>query len=463
MDEERNFTIEPEDEPPAQSEYTQPDYIPEWTQPTQPEEAEKPKKKRRTWLKITALLLALAIVASLGRALLRSAINGLAAHNASGDSAQPAADASGAASAPESAGEPYQRELTPLPETLPTYDSGKTLTAQEVYGINVDAVCGIATEVTTNVFGQTASTAVVGSGFVLTEDGYVVTNNHVVEGTDNVSVKLHDGSTYPAEVVGGDSLSDVALLKIEAEGLSHVAVGDSDAIAVGEGCIAIGNPLGELTFTMTGGYVSALPREINISGKPISMFQTDAAINAGNSGGPLFDMAGNVIGITSAKISGITGSGASIEGVGFAIPINEALRVVYDLQEYGYVRGRAFLGVTVKELDAATADTYGLPVGPIVQSVVADSCADKAGIAVKDIILAFNGRNVKTYTQLMSALNKCSAGDEVTLHIYRAGAELDVTLTLDERPEEQTVRNVEQGDVDNTEEYSYYYDPDKGE
>ena len=463
MDEERNFTIEPEDEPPAQSEYTQPDYIPEWTQPTQPEEPEEPKKKRRTWLKITALLLALAIVASLGRALLRSAINGLAAHNASGDSAQPAADASGAASAPESAGEPYQRELTPLPETLPTYDSGKTLTAQEVYGINVDAVCGIATEVTTNVFGQTASTAVVGSGFVLTEDGYVVTNNHVVEGTDNVSVKLHDGSTYPAEVVGGDSRSDVALLKIEAEGLSHVAVGDSDAIAVGEGCIAIGNPLGELTFTMTGGYVSALPREINISGKPISMFQTDAAINAGNSGGPLFDMAGNVIGITSAKISGITGSGASIEGVGFAIPINEALRVVYDLQEYGYVRGRAFLGVTVKELDAATAGTYGLPVGPIVQSVVADSCADKAGIAVKDIILAFNGRNVKTYTQLMSALNKCSAGDVVTLRIYRAGAELDVTLTLDERPEEQTVRKAEQGDVDNTEEYSYYYDPDKGE
>lgn len=463
MDEERNFTIEPEDEPPAQSEYTQPDYIPEWKQPTQPEEPEEPKKKRRTWLKITALLLALAIVASLGRALLRSAINGLAAHNASGDSAQPAADASGASSAPESAGEPYQMELTPLPETLPTYDSGKTLTAQEVYGINVDAVCGIATEVTTNVFGQTASTAVVGSGFVLTEDGYVVTNNHVVEGTDNVSVKLHDGSTYPAEVVGGDSLSDVALLKIEAEGLSHVAVGDSDAIAVGEGCIAIGNPLGELTFTMTGGYVSALPREINISGKPISMFQTDAAINAGNSGGPLFNMAGNVIGITSAKISGITGSGASIEGVGFAIPINEALRVVYDLQEYGYVRGRAFLGVTVKELDAATADTYGLPVGPIVQSVVADSCADKAGIAVKDIILAFNGRTVQTYTQLMSALNKCSAGDEVTLRIYRAGAELDVTLTLDERPEEQTVRKVEQGDVDNTEEYSYYYDPDKGE
>ena len=449
MDEERNFTIEPEDETPTQPEYPQ------------PETPEEPKKKRRTWLKIMALLLALAIVASLGRSLLRSAINGLEARNQDSNTAEPEKTETEATQKTGDAS--YRRELTPLPETLPTYDSGKTLTAQEVYSINVDAVCGIATEVTTNVFGQTTSTAVVGSGFVLTEDGYVVTNNHVVESTDNVSVKLHDGSTYPAEIVGGDSLSDVALLKIEAEGLSHVAVGDSDAIAVGEGCIAIGNPLGELTFTMTGGYVSALPREINISGKPISMFQTDAAINAGNSGGPLFDMDGNVIGITSAKISGITGSGASIEGVGFAIPINEALRVVYDLQEYGYVRGRAFLGVTVKELDAATADTYGLPAGPIVQSVVADSCADRAGIAVKDIILRFNGRMVQTYTQLMSALNKCSAGDEVTLHIYRAGAELDVTLTLDERPEEQTVRKVEQGGVDNTEEYSYYYDPEREE
>ena len=435
MDEERNFTIEPEDEPPAQSEYTQPDYIPEWTQPTQPEEPEEPKKKRRTWLKITALLLALAIAASLGRALLRSAINGLAAHNASGDSAQPAADASGAASAPESAGEPYQRELTPLPETLPTYDSGKTLTAQEVYGINVDAVCGIATEVTTNVFGQTASTAVVGSGFVLTEDGYVVTNNHVVEGTDNVSVKLHDGSTYPAEVVGGDSLSDVALLKIEAEGLSHVAVGDSDAIAVGEGCIAIGNPLGELTFTMTHGYISATDREINVDGTPINMMQTDAAINSGNSGGPLFDMNGNVIGITAAKYSGQTASGTTIEGIGFAIPIDDALRIVYDLQKYGYVTGRAYLGVTVRDLDADTASDYGLPVGPRVESVVMGSCSEKAGIQSGDIILALGGKNTTSTVGLLAALRDHRAGETVEVDLYRAGAELTVSVTLDERPQ----------------------------
>ena len=404
------------------------------------EQQNAPKRHNKIWMQVCIAVLCLAVGISIGI---------LAFSGRSGQISQVEPTASPSATAAPNNGQ----------STTPSTGSSNLADV-------IDSVMPSVVSITTTQYAQRAGTEVAsgyGSGFVYSADGLIATNNHVVEGTDNVSVKLHDGSTYPAEVVGGDSLSDVALLKIEAEGLSHVAVGDSDAIAVGEGCIAIGNPLGELTFTMTGGYVSALPREINISGKPISMFQTDAAINAGNSGGPLFDMAGNVIGITSAKISGITGSGASIEGVGFAIPINEALRVVYDLQEYGYVRGRAFLGVTVKELDAATADTYGLPVGPIVQSVVADSCADKAGIAVKDIILAFNGRNVKTYTQLMSALNKCSAGDEVTLRIYRAGAELDVTLTLDERPEEQTVRNVEQGDVDNTEEYSYYYDPDKGE
>ena len=342
---------------------------------------------------------------------------------------------------------------------MTSYEGDKTLSAQQAYAMNVDAVCGIATTETTNVFGQSTASAVVGSGFVLTEDGYVVTNNHVVEASGTLSVKLHDGSSYPAAVIGGDALSDVALLKIEAEGLSHVAVGDSDKIAVGESCIAIGNPLGELTFTMTGGYVSALPREINISGKPINMFQTDAAINAGNSGGPLFDMNGNVIGITSAKYSGVTGSGASIEGVGFAIPINDALRVVYDLQEYGFVRGRAYLGITLKDLDGTTAETYGLPVGPIVQTVVAGSCAEKAGIQVRDIILAFEGTTVKSYTQLVSAMNKTRAGDTVTIKLLRSGAELEVTLTLDERPEE----TLTQGTVDNTEEYNYYYDPESGE
>lgn len=185
--------------------------------------------------------------------------------------------------------------------------------------MNVNATVGIATQITTNVWGQVASASASGSGFILTSDGYVVTNNHVVEGATSVTVKLYNGDEYDAEVIGTDEMNDVALLKIDATGLQAVTIGDSDQIEVGEEVIAIGNPLGELTFTMTAGVVSALDREINTDGKPINMLQTDVAINSGNSGGALFDMNGNVVGITSAKYSGSTSSGASIEGISFAI------------------------------------------------------------------------------------------------------------------------------------------------
>ena len=417
-------------------------------QPEQPEQ--EPPKKRRTWLKITALLLAVAILASVGHSLLRSAIDALSARNtpqATADEAAAEPEAPETPEQPEADAPAYSLERVPLPDTLTSNETDRSLTPQQVYKLNVAAVCGIASETTTNVFGQSATAAVIGSGFMLTEDGYVVTNNHVVEASGQLSVKLWSGETYPAEIVGGDSFSDVALLKIEAEGLPHVTVGDSDAIEVGEACIAIGNPLGELTFTMTGGYVSALPREINTNGKPINMFQTDAAINSGNSGGPLFDMDGNVIGITSAKLSGVTGSGASVEGVGFAIPINDALRVVYDLQEYGYVRGRAYLGVTLRELDDTTAETYGLPVGPIVQEVLEGSCAEKAGVQPRDIIIAFDGTKTRTYTQLVSAMNRCRAGDTVTVKLFRSGAELEVSITLDERPQEDTIQAGQSGQI----------------
>ena len=413
---------------------------------SQPEQ--EPPKKRRTWLKITALLLAVAILASVGHSLLRSAIDALSARNTPQETVDEATTPEPEApEQPETDAPAYSLERVPLPDTLTSNETDRSLTPQQVYKLNVAAVCGIASETTTNVFGQSATAAVIGSGFVLTEDGYVVTNNHVVEASGQLSVKLWSGETYPAEIVGGDSFSDVALLKIEAEGLPHVTVGDSDAIEVGEACIAIGNPLGELTFTMTGGYVSALPREINTNGKPINMFQTDAAINSGNSGGPLFDMDGNVIGITSAKLSGVTGSGASVEGVGFAIPINDALRVVYDLQEYGYVRGRAYLGVTLRELDDTTAETYGLPVGPIVQEVLEGSCAEKAGVQPRDIIIAFDGTKTRTYAQLVSAMNRCRAGDTVTVKLFRSGAELEVSVTLDERPQEDTIQVGQSGQI----------------
>lgn len=425
--------------------------MPEYHSDTQPEQPQKPKKpkKDRTTLKLVALVLAVALVAGAGGSVLTNVITNISAKNAASDTAQPTMGEADVGEAENATNEneqdmgSYSLVSSPLPDKLSTNTGDKSLTPSEVYAMNVGAVVGIATQITTNVWGQTASASVAGSGFILTEDGYVVTNNHVVADATSVTVKLYDGQEYEATIVGTDSMNDVALLKIDATGLQCVSVGNSDDLAVGDEVIAIGNPLGELTFTMTAGYISALDREINTDGTPINMMQTDAAINSGNSGGPLFDMNGNVIGITTAKYSGSTSSGTSIEGIGFAIPINDVMRIVYDLQEYGYVTGRAYLGVTVRDLDSSTASTYGLPVGPIVQSVAEDSCAAKAGVQEGDIIIGFEEREVASYTDLVAALNDSKAGDTVTLKVFRSGAQIDLTLTLDERPQDDEISAIE--------------------
>ena len=421
--------------------------------PAQPQPEQK--KKSRTGLKMTALLLAVALVASIGGSALTQVISSISQKNAQTseamaeqrvDTPEKAAEEAPAQSAPE-AGE-YSLETVPLPKTLTSNDAGKSLTPKEVYAMNVNAVVGIATQITTNVWGQVASASASGSGFILTQDGYVVTNNHVVDGATSVTVKLYNGEEYEAQIIGTDEMNDVALLKIDAESLQAVTVGDSDKLEVGDEVIAIGNPLGELTFTMTAGFVSALDREINTDGKPINMLQTDVAINSGNSGGPLFDMNGNVIGITTAKYSGSSSSGASIEGIGFAIPINDALRVAYDLQQYGHVKGRAYLGVTVKDLDKSTAATYGLPSGPMVQSVEEGSCAEKAGIQQGDIIIGLNGQEVSAYTDLAAALNKCRAGETASITIFRAGAQLELSVSFDERPTDEQIASQQQAAQD---------------
>jgi len=432
-----NYSFEPMEQEPA---------------PQQEPPLEQAKKELRrgkhTGLKLVALLAAVAIVAALGGSALTAAINALGKQNLAQQDAVDAMAEQPAEEPTEAAGPeaPYQLARKPLPAELPSNDGDKTLTPKQVYKMNVGAVCGIATQVTTNVWGQTATTSCAGSGFVLTQDGYVVTNNHVVSDADEgtVIVRLYSGEEYTADIVGTDSMNDVALLKIETEGLQTVTVGNSDEIEVGEIVEAIGNPLGELTFTMTAGYISALDREINADGTPINMLQTDAAINSGNSGGPLFDMNGNVIGITTAKVSGETESGVTIEGIGFAIPINDVMRVVYDLQQYGRVRGRAYLGVTLQDLDSTVAATYNLPAGPQIVTVTEGSCAEKAGLQPRDIILEFAGREIGSYTDVVSALSKQQAGDTVTMRIYRAGAELEVTLTLDERPDETEIAAVEE-------------------
>lgn len=385
-------------------------------------------KKDRKTLKLVALVAAVALVGSIGGSLLTTTLN-----HTQKDSA---VFASTSTNADDSNGG-YSLVSHQLPDTLNSNDTGKSLTPAEVYEKTVNAVVGIETEATTNVFGQEAVSASAGSGFILTEDGYVITNCHVVEGADTIKVNMYNGDSYDATLVGSDSSYDIAVLKIDATGLPTVSVGNSDNLKVGEEVVAIGNPLGELTFTMTNGILSALDREVNTDGNPQNMLQTNAAINSGNSGGPLFDMDGNVIGVTSAKYSGSTSSGTTIEGLGFAIPINTALKVAYDLVDYGYVKGQAYLGVTVRTLDSQTASYYSLPAGPRVESVNEGSCAAKAGVQTGDIIVSFNGTDVSTQAELLAALKKVQAGDTVEMQVYRAGADVTLDVTLDEKPSQE--------------------------
>ena len=314
-------------------------------------------------------------------------------------------------------------------------DPGAAMTPGTVYQMNVDSVVLITAQVrSTSMFGQTTGQST-GSGFVLTADGYVVTNHHVVENATGVTVTLYDGSEYKAKVIGSDSTNDVALLKIEEDvTLQAVTVGSSDALRVGDQVIAIGNPLGELTSTLTVGYVSAKERNVTTDGTSINMIQTDAAINSGNSGGPLFNSHGEVVGITTAKYSGSSSSGASIEGIGFAIPIDDVMPLVDDLMNYGYINS-AYLGVMVSDVDAATASHYGLPVGAYVQEVTEGYCAEKAGLQAKDIIVAVGPHKVDGVSGLVKVLRKFKAGETTTITVFRGGQELSLTITLDEKPQ----------------------------
>jgi len=315
--------------------------------------------------------------------------------------------------------------------TLPV---GTEYTPGAVYQKCVNSVVAISTTIqSTNFYG--ASGSATGSGFILTEDGYVLTNYHVVEGATAISVVMHDGTEYPAELVGyDDSANDLAVLKIEAAGLPAASVGQSSDIVIGDMVVAIGNPLGELTSTQTVGYVSGIGREVATGSlTTISMIQTDAAINPGNSGGPLFNMRGEVIGITTAKYSGTTGSGATIEGIGFAIPIDDVMNVVDDLIDYGYVTG-AYMGVSVQNTDENSAAMFGLPTGAYIVSVEEGGAAERAGIQPKDIVIRLGDYKVTNVTELTRALRNFKAGDTTTVTVVRSGGQLELEITLDEKP-----------------------------
>jgi serine protease Do len=231
--------------------------------------------------------------------------------------------------------------------------------------------------------------------------------------------------------VGSDAGNDLALLKINATGLKTAKLGSSDALIVGDMVVAIGNPLGELTNSLTVGYVSAKDRTVSTEGTLMNMLQTDAAINPGNSGGPLFNMKGEVIGITTAKYSGTTSSGASIEGIGFAIPIDDVTKMISDIMTHGYVTG-AYLGVSVADIDDAQASYYGS--GAYVMEVVDGYCAKKAGIQPGDLIVDVGGYRVESVAGLTRALRNFSSGDTTTITVLRKGREVVLEITLDERP-----------------------------
>ena len=267
-----------------------------------------------------------------------------------------------------------------------------------------------------------------GSGIIISADGYVVTNNHVIEGASEITVLLSDGKEYPAKLIGGDARTDLAVLKIEGQNFPYAILGNSSELQVGELAVAIGNPLGnELAGSVTGGYISALNRSITVDDQRFNLIQTDAAINPGNSGGALVNNYGEVIGINSVKMSA-----SGVEGIGFAIPIDEAKPIIEDLKHGGYVKGRPVIGIAGRNVTKQDSQYYGIPVGIYVLELTPYSAAEKAGIKTSDVITEIDGVKVETIDELNAEKEKHKAGDRVTLTVIRGEDTLKIKLTLQE-------------------------------
>ena len=295
------------------------------------------------------------------------------------------------------------------------------MTPGQVYAKCVDSVVAITATITTTQ--GVAKSA--GSGFIISEDGYIVSNHHVIEGATSLTITTHSGEQHSATVIGYDDNNDFALLKADATGLTAATLGKSSHLIVGDQVVAIGNPLGDLSATLTVGYVSGKDRTVTTDGTVINMIQTDAAINSGNSGGPLFNMKGEVVGITTAKYSGTTSSGATIEGIGFAIPIDDVASKITEIRENGYV-STPYMGIEV------TNQFDGM--GVYVSSVEPDGAAAKAGVKPGDLIVKLGDSPVTTLAGLTPAMKNFKVGDTTTITVYRSGKLLDLTITFGEKP-----------------------------
>lgn len=318
-------------------------------------------------------------------------------------------------------------------EASNTSSSGKSTanTTSDIVKKTADSVVEIATEgVKTGSFAQQYVVKGAGSGVIISEDGYIITNHHVIEGANSVTVTLRDGNTsYTAAVIGSDSDNDIALLKVDAKGLTPATFGDSSKLAVGDYVVAIGNPLGELGGTVTDGIISALARDVTIEDQNMTLLQTNAQISPGNSGGGLFNANGELIGIVNAK-----DSATEVEGIAFAIPINNVLDIIDDLKSYGYVTGKIDLGMQLTDITSKdTAFYYGVnQTGCYVLSVTRGSNAETAGFTTGDLITKVNGTSVSSSADVEKALENSKVGDNVKFTVYRNGTTKDLSLILAE-------------------------------
>lgn len=290
------------------------------------------------------------------------------------------------------------------------------------------AVVGIVATVPTQSYFGVYESQGSGSGIIISQNGYVVTNNHVIEGANKIVIYLSSGETKEATVVGTDSKTDLAVLKMENGEYPYAALGESSELEVGELCVAIGNPLGmEFAGSVTVGYISALNRTVETDGKTFNLIQTDAAINAGNSGGALVNTKGEVIGINTLKISS-----TGVEGLGFAIPVDEAKPVFEDLINYGYVKGRPVIGIVGRDISADMAKYYNYPQGVFVEQTYEGSGAAKAGIKRGDIITKADGKRIKTIEELNEVRDTKKAGETLKIELDRSGETISVNVTLGE-------------------------------
>ena len=385
-----------------------------------PAAAKKPSFWQKAGVKVTALLLACAVVGG-------AAGYGGAALSSSGKTT-------------------IRQSNRTASEITVKQVSGQTLMSPaEVYASTVNSVVSInCSSVSTNIFGQSVQSASSGSGFIITQDGYIVTNHHVVSGASSVTVTLHDGREYPATVVGSDSDYDVAVLKINATDLQPVTLGNSSSVNVGDSVLAIGNPLGELTFSMSQGIVSCCDRAINVDGTPFNMIQVDASINPGNSGGPLMNLYGEVVGIVSAKYSSY--SDTTVEGLGFAIPIGDVQAIITDIMENGQVTDKPSFGITAGTMTEQMAAQYQIEQksGAFVYSVNKGGAGEKAGLRMGDVITKVDSTDIASMEDLTAAKKGHKAGDTVMVTYFRDGSSHTTSLTFDVKADD-TAQDSQQG------------------